>query len=278
MDIIASLKNLEAAWHKVREKKGLAGGDEVSIEEFGQKLWANLKQMAVDLKRNRYNPRPLKYFYMEKANGKTRLIGILSVQDRVAQRAVLNAIAPFYERRFLPCSFGYRPGKSVDMALQKTLELYNQGFIWVVDGDIESYFDTIPHEPLKRILASDIRDRRVQRVINMWLNGSTLQGLRRAKNQRGILQGGVISPLLANIYLHRFDEILVERKRQLIRFGDDFIVMCRSEREALHCLQEIRSIFKRLGLSINEQKTSVLPFKRGFSFLGKTILPSAQST
>jgi len=273
MDVIATPDNLEAAWHRVKEKGGQPGGDEVSIEEFEKHLRIHLRQLANQLKSNQYLPRPIRFYRMEKSNGKTRLIGILSIQDRVVQRAFLNVFAPFYEKRFHACSFGYRPGVGVDMAVQKALNLYNQGYAWVLDGDIETFFDSIPQEPLKKILALDIKDRRVRRVINLWLIAGSFHGP-RGKERRGILQGGVISPLLANIYLHRFDEEMMARQRKLIRYGDDFIVMCRNKSDAQQCLIETRQILGKLALRISEQKTRILHFEQGFTFLGKTILPS----
>lgn len=276
MDVIASPRNLEAAWYKVREKGSQAGGDEVSIDEFEKHLWSHLRRIANELKSNQYIPRSIRFFHMEKDNGRTRLIGILSIQDKVVQRAFLNVFSPFYEKRFHPCSFGYRPGIGVDMAIQRVLDLYNQGYPWVLDGDIENFFDSIPQEPLKKILASDIKDRRVCRVINLWLITGTSQRIKKGKDRRGVLQGGVISSLMANIYLHRFDEEMIVRRRQLIRFGDDFVVMCRSIEQAQQCLQEVRQVLGKLQLRVNEQKTRIVKFDQGFTFLGKTILPQSK--
>lgn len=272
MEEIAAYENLESAWCKVKEKGGQAGGDTVSIKAFEIDLTPHLKRIARELRTNQYRPLSIRCYQMQKSNGKTRLIGIPSVQDRVVQRGFLNILGPFYESRFRSCSFGYRPGKNVDMAIRKVVDFYDQGFHWIADADIEAFFDRIPHSPLRKLLASDIRDKRVCRVLNLWMAMSP-EPAPEGKEKCGILQGNVISPLMANVYLHQFDEAVLSPERRLVRYGDDFLILCRTRRQAEKALQDSRLILERLQLRLNEEKTRIVHFHEGVTFLGKTLLP-----
>lgn len=231
MDAIASTGNLHLAWRAVKRKGGQPGGDDISTAIFERDLTQHLKRLQQELRAGRYQPRPVRFFQMSKEDGGVRLIGILSVRDRVVQRAFLNVLNPFYEKRFLPCSYGYRQGRGIHDALQHVMNLYSQGFAWIVDCDIETCFDSISHARLKRIFQKDLPDKRVCRVLAIWLAACTLPHNHRTR--RGILQGAVLSPLMANVYLHPFDEEMTRRrKRQLVRYADDLLVLCRTRQEA----------------------------------------------
>lgn len=258
----------------MNQGRGGAGGDSISLKAFEIDLKAHLKRLSRELSQNEYRPPQMRRYEMKKKSGKTRLIGTPSVQDRVVQRAFLNILAPFYENRFHPCSFGYRPGRNVGMAIRKVVDFYDEGFRWVADADIEAFFDRIPHDALRKLLAEDIKDKRIQRVLNLWMAmGSQMNQPAKNGRRRGLLQGNVISPMMANVYLHQFDERMVSRERKLVRYGDDFLLLCRKRKDAEQALHLAREVLGDLGLNLNDEKTRIVHFGEGVTFLGKTLLP-----
>lgn len=271
LDQITSSQNLMHAWDQVRKKVGSAGPGGFAFGEFQSNWRAGLHRLAEELQSGLYRPRPIRICPLPKGrDGKFRFMGLLAVRDRIAQRAFLNVLGPFYERRFLPSSFGYRPGKGVDSAIKRVTDLlYGKGCRWVVHADIQAFFDSISHPLLVRGLMRDIPDRRVVRTMTLWLS---FAGRREA---RGIVLGAVISPLMANIYLHPFDVEMSRRHRDLIRYSDDFVMTCRSKEQARLCLMEARQVLHQLGLRLNESKTWIVDgYKRSFRFLGKILSPS----
>lgn len=271
IDKIYRLRTLEAAWQRVKRNRGAAGIDGVSIERFAARESEYLDELASALKDGTYRAQAVRRVEIPKGRDQTRPLGIPTVKDRIVQTAMKMVIEPIFEREFEPTSYGFRPGRGCKDALREVDELLKAGYTHVVDADLQGYFDSIPHDRLLERVAERISDGRVRGLLEQWLEQDILKGLERWTPTAGTPQGAVISPLLANIYLHPLDVAMREHGYRMVRYADDFVILCRSAEEALRALAEVRQWTEAQGLTLHPDKTHVGNCRRpghGFEFLG----------
>ena len=271
MDKVLAPDTLDAAWDKVQANKGAAGVDGQSIARFDARTELYLTELSAALREGSYRPQPIRRVEIPKGDGKTRPLGIPVVKDRIVQTAVKFVIEPIFEATFRPTSYGFRPGRGCRDALREVDRLIEAGNTFVVDADFASYFDTIPHDRLMQRVEERISDGRVLGLLRSWLEQDILQEMRRWTPTQGTPQGAVISPLLANIYLHPLDELMAVRGYQMVRYADDFVVLCKSREEAEAALAEIRAWVADNGLHLHSGKTHIGDCRKvgeGFEFLG----------
>jgi RNA-directed DNA polymerase len=271
MDKVYAPTTLEAAWEKVWANDGAAGVDGQSIERFEARAELYLAELSTALREGSYRPQPIRRVEIPKGDGRTRPLGIPTVKDRIVQTAVKLVLEPIFEATFRPTSFGFRPGRGCPDALREVSQLIEDGYTFVVDADFESYFDTIPHERLMQRIEERISDGRILGLLRSWLTQDILRDLQRWTPTEGTPQGSVVSPVLANIYLHPLDELMAARGYRMVRYADDFVVLCKSREEADAALAEIRAWVADNGLRLHPNKTHVgdcLLAGQGFEFLG----------
>ena len=270
IDKVYDPKNLYAAVDKVHGNKGGAGVDHVTTEMFVKNLEANVTKLCDDLRNDVYQPQAIKRTWIPKPGSREkRPLGIPTVRDRVAQTALRNVIEPIFERDFARHSYGFRPGRGCKDALRRVEALLKQGYTHVVDADLKGYFDTIPHEPLLKRVEEKISDGRVLKLIEAYLNQGVLEGLEEWTSEKGTPQGAVISPLLANLYLDPLDHLMAKRGIEMVRYADDFVLLCRNRAEAEQALLRVEEWTREAGLTLHPEKTGIVDAKtEGFDFLG----------
>ena len=267
MSVALNLDNLYAAWKQVREKHGAPGGDLISLERFGRHLELNLLHLAERVQSGNYQPGKVRLVSV-RTGQKTREIAVWCVADRVLQRSVLQVIDPLFERSFLPSSFGYRQNRSVGDAVARILRLRDDGHVWVVDADIRECFPSLNHELILSLLRQRIMDQDLLDLIALWLPYGRSRIARRSGQSCGISLGAVISPLLCNVCLHELDLGLRKQGLQSVRYADDFVILCCTREERYSALESAMAILKMLHLEMNTEKTRLVNFEEGFSFLG----------
>jgi RNA-directed DNA polymerase len=271
IDKVYRVETLRAAWKKVEANGGAAGVDRQSVERFAARAELYLEELSTALKKGTYRPQAVRRVEIAKGDGKFRPLGIPAVKDRVVQTALKFVLEPIFEREFLKMSYGFRPGLGCKDALREVERLLREGYTFVVDADLKSYFDTIPHAQLLKRVEEKVSDGRVLELIGAFLRQDIVQEMERWTPTGGTPQGAVISPLLANVYLHPLDYHMQQKGYRMVRYADDFVVLCQSAEKAQAALEEVRSWIEQNGLSLNVDKTHMGDCRQpgqGFEFLG----------
>jgi RNA-directed DNA polymerase len=273
---------LRAAFKAVATNRGAAGVDHVSIEHYAENLDANLARLSEALRTGTYRPQAIRRHYIPKhvlgpAFGRTRgpgsqekrPLGIPTIQDRVVQTALRMVLEPIFEKEFAAQSYGFRPNLGCKDALRRVDELLKAGYSHVVDADLKSYFDTIPKDRLLALVAGKVADRRILALVQSFLEQSVLEDAREWVPEQGTPQGAVISPLLSNIYLDPLDQLMAEKGYEMIRYADDFVVLCRTPEDAAAALTVVKDWTASAGLTLHPVKTRLVDARTdGFDFLG----------
>ncbi len=271
IDKVYALPNLWEAWQQVRANQGAAGIDKMSVEKFGERALERLEQLSADLRNKSYRPQPVRRVLIPKNGGGQRPLGIPTVRDRIVQQALLQVLEPIFEAKFSNRSHGFRRERGCATALRVVDRAVRHGYGWVVDADIETFFDTVDHEKLLEALNEEVADASVLKLIRQILRAGVVlpEAAEVEPTELGTPQGGPASPLLANIYLHRLDERMVEAGYGLVRYADDFVIFAKSESEATAALPLAREVLEgELGLTLHPEKTRVVSVAEGFAFLG----------
>ena len=271
IDKVYRIETLKVAWQKVKDNAGAAGVDGQSVERFGDRAEMYLKELSIALERGSYRPMPVRRVEISKGGGKLRPLGIPVVKDRIVQTALKFVLEPIFEREFLKMSYGFRPGLGCKDALREVERWLKEGYTFVVDADLKSYFDTIDHERLMERVKEQVSDGRVLELIEAYLHQDIIKEMERWTPVGGTPQGAVISPLLANIYLHALDCQIKQKGYRMVRYADDFVVLCRSAEQAQAALAEVKAWVEANGLILNAEKTHVGDCRQagqGFEFLG----------
>jgi RNA-directed DNA polymerase len=274
IDKVYASANLMAAFTKVAANGGAAGADHVTVEEFDHRREANLTNLQQQLQDGSYRPQPVKRVWIPKPGSQEqRPLGIPTVRDRTAQAAIRQVIEPIFEQSFAEHSYGFRPQRGCKDALRRVDELLKQGYVWVVDADLKSYFDTIPHDQLLRLLQTKISDGRVLQLIASYLQADVLDGLKHWTPESGAPQGAVLSPLLSNIYLNPLDHQMAQQGLEMVRYADDFVLLCRTRAEAESALALVRAWVAEARLGLHPEKTRIVDVRvTSFDFLGYKFL------
>lgn len=272
LDEIISRRTLYQAFDRVRDNGGCRGADGVTLGEFAERLETELDNLQDRLIRRLYHPYPLLRFEVPKSESKMRSLCVPTVRDRVLQTAVHLVTRPLFEAEFEACSYAYREGRSVRDAVRRVDELRRQGYHWVVDADIVSFFDNISHERLLSRLGRLPLDPYIRTLFERWIRAEIYEGERIYRLERGIPQGSVVSPMLANLFLDELDENLALFGQKLVRYADDFLVLCKSPEQASEALELTDYLLSELELRLHPEKTRMISFDQGCKFLGAIFL------
>jgi RNA-directed DNA polymerase len=273
VDKVYKRKNLEMAWLRVKRNAGAGGVDGQSLADFERRLEEQLDRLHTELRDGKYQAQPVLQQLIPKSGqpGKYRPLGIPNIYDRVCQQALLNRLEPIFEPVFDEASFGYRRGRSTKDALRKIWKELAEGYEWIVDADLKNFFGTVEHEKLLALVGQRVSDSRVLRLIEQMLKAGCIAEGKRLETEQGTPQGGVVSPILSNILLTPFDGEMRRRGYRLSRYADDWVVTCRTRKEAYQALEQAKKILMELGVILNESKTHIVHVSRGFEFLGYKI-------
>lgn len=272
-DRMLSYERLRKGFLRVKSVRGAAGVDGQSIEDFSEELEQNLAILVKELREKTYRPLPVKRVEIPKAGGGKRLLGIPSVRDRIVQQVLLKILQPIFDPGFHPSSYGYRPGRSTHQAIAKAVMFIREYELgWVVDMDISKCFDTLDHDIIIKAFRRRIADGSILKLLGMFLESGVMIGQSWQATEVGSPQGGVISPLVSNVYLDAFDQFMMVRKHRIVRYADDILILTRSKGAAVNAQDQATLFLKReLKLTVNRHKTHIVHSDAGVRFLGVVI-------
>jgi RNA-directed DNA polymerase len=259
---------MHTAFRNVKRNRGVAGIDKVSITLYEKNLPENLLSLMRQLKEGTFRPLPLRRVHIPKGDGKTRPLGIPAVRDRIAQEVLRQLLNPLFERIFHDDSYGFRPARGCHMALERVVELHQQGYLHVLDADIKGFFDNIPHKVIMNGLAAEVADGNILRLVERFLKAGVMEEGVFRPTTVGTPQGGVISPLLANIALNSLDWRLHDAGFRFVRYADDFVVLCQAAAAVKEAHDLVQQHLAQIGLALSAEKTKQTQFREGFAFLG----------
>jgi len=284
IDKVFDKRNLYASARKVLGKKGAAGVDHQSVEDFSEDALSELDRLHEQLRGDLYQPLAVRRTWIPKpGSNEQRPLGIPTVRDRVVQTALVHVIEPIFDHTFHEHSYGFRRGRGCHQALARVEELLAAGNVFVVDADLKSYFDTIPKDRLMEMVASKVSDRRILKLIERYLEQEIMDDLKSWTPESGVPQGAVLSPLLSNVYLNPLDHHMDESGFEMVRYADDFVVLCRTVEEAGQALAAISQWVSSVGLTLHPEKTHIVDSRTesfdflGYSFRGNLRFPRGKS-
>lgn len=258
LEKVLSKENLNNAYKQVYKNKGASGVDGVTVDELFAYIKEHKEEILWQIRNRKYKPQPVRRVYIPKENGKMRKLGIPSVIDRVIQQAIVQVLTPIYEEQFSNNSFGFRPNRSCEMAVIKALECFNEGYDWIVDIDLQSFFDEVNQDKLIGIMRRTIKDGNLVSLIRKFLQSGVMEKCIIQETKKGTPQGGNLSPLLSNIMLNELDIELEKRGLNFVRYADDCLIMVKSEKAANRVMESITTfITRKLGLKVNVEKSKI---------------------
>lgn len=267
-----SQTSLTEAFQSVKANHGCAGVDGVTIGQFERRLDFNIARLQDELDRGVYFPLPLMQILVAKKNGEPRKLCIPTVRDRVAERAVLDQIGPILEKEFEECSYAYRQGRSVRQVVYKIKHYYNEGFRWVVDADVDAFFDNVSHALMLEKFNRFISDVKIRSLVAQWVKAEVWDGKRLTVLSKGIPQGSALSPILANLFLDELDEAMLAQGYRYLRYADDYVILCKDRRQAFQALELSKKVLADMLLELDDEE--VTSFECGFKYLGVVFLGS----
>lgn len=270
IDKVYALPTLRAAFARVKANRGAPGVDHVTVAMFDARRDANLAALSVALRDGTYRPQPIRRHWIPKGPRERRPLGIPTVRDRVVQTAVRLVLEPIFDATFAPHSYGFRPHRSTKQALRRVVMLLRAGYRHVVDADLQAYFDRIPHAPLRARVQTKVSDARVLALVEAFLHQPIFEGLAQWTADEGTPQGAVVSPLLANLYLDPLDHAVAAAGYEMVRYADDFVILCRTAEDAQQALALVQRWTEAAGLRLHPTKTHLVDMQQpgGFDFLG----------